>query len=117
MFNRGMTTADLTTLATRLIKHMLRIAVANRSPIAGMAEGLQPFGDALRKEWFDTLATRGKLDAQARDELSIVVNEAYVNAVRQMRETTQATPMFLEGLADFQANFDATDLLPKQVQA
>ncbi len=112
-----MDTAVFYEATKRLIKHKARMAIAARHHIKGMAEGMQPFADHLREEWQKTLANLGPLKTQDWDKLSILVNQAYVEATREIRDMVGGGRIVLDGMADFQENFRADDYLPPRVEA
>jgi hypothetical protein len=112
-----MDTSEFSQATKRLIKHQLRIAIAKRSPIDGMADELHLFEESLQTEWQAAIRKLGVLDMHGWNTLSALAHDAYLEATREIRSDMGPASMVLDGLADFQQSFRIEDLLPPRVWA
>lgn len=107
-----MDTSHYAQTTKRLIKHRLRVAIANHSQIEGMAEEMVPFEEGLRAEWEGAVKQLGALGTREWDTLSALAHDLYLEVTREMRSNNT---MVLAGLADFATSFRVEDVLPPRV--
>jgi len=112
-----MDTTDFFTATKRLLKAKLRISIAARGSIAGMADELKLFEEQLQSEWQEQVGKLGPVTTVVWDQLSQQVNQAFIEATREIRQTAGDGTMVTAGLADFQTSWRPDEFLPPRVQA
>lgn len=106
-----MDTEKLRTAAERYIKQKVRLAIAAHSSMEGMRETMIPYDEEVSRKWFEELGRFDYKNPLVFDQISIVVNRAFEEAVRHVRENAGDTPITHRGLADFHQTFDVNEML------
>lgn len=100
--------------ARRYIKHHVRVAVA---PCLGnssvLQEMLDSHGTDVERAWFEALGQLDTTDAETKDQLSRLVNEAFIEAIRDVRETVGDGPGIHQAISTFHATFHIDQMLPQ----
>lgn len=101
--------------ARRYIKHQVRYAVLptlteNHEVIL---ESMETHGEAVEKFWFDAIRPLDLTDPHVKDQLSRIVNEAFVEAIREVRESVGDQPGINRVIATFHATFNIDEMLPQ----